>query len=196
MGWRYNAGLFLIVTVVIIWVTSAEVTQGIFTDYKQPFAVTYLGASLMVVYLPIAFIKDWLCNSLRSDSSKNGKPSKTVDRSCAGLGSPLKFNGLQKIEMELQGSLPRKDSETDLSAHEEGRPLVPKHEEEMDPLKHDRELPTKEIAKYGFYIAPIWFVTEVRHYHGCHLLFFFSFTFSRSFQIALVVIFMLYYGKK
>ncbi|XP_052732812.1 uncharacterized vacuolar membrane protein YML018C isoform X2 [Vigna angularis] len=47
MGWRYKAGLFLIATVVVIWVTSAEVTQDIFTDYKQPFAVTYLGASLM-----------------------------------------------------------------------------------------------------------------------------------------------------
>lgn len=47
MSWRYKAGLFLIAAVVIIWVTSAEVTQGIFTDYKQPFAITYLGASLM-----------------------------------------------------------------------------------------------------------------------------------------------------
>ncbi|KAJ6406200.1 hypothetical protein OIU84_009846, partial [Salix udensis] len=27
MGWRYKAGLFLIAAVVIIWVTSAEVTQ-------------------------------------------------------------------------------------------------------------------------------------------------------------------------
>lgn len=27
MGWRYNAGLVLIVYVVLIWVTSAEVTQ-------------------------------------------------------------------------------------------------------------------------------------------------------------------------
>lgn len=27
MGWRYRAGLFLISAVVIIWVTSAEVTQ-------------------------------------------------------------------------------------------------------------------------------------------------------------------------
>ena len=27
MGWRYKAGLFLIGTVVVIWVTSAEVTQ-------------------------------------------------------------------------------------------------------------------------------------------------------------------------
>ena len=29
MGWRYKAGLFLIGAVVIIWVTSAEVTQVI-----------------------------------------------------------------------------------------------------------------------------------------------------------------------
>lgn len=48
MGLRYKAGLFLIGTVVVIWVTSAEVTQDIFADYKQPFAVTYLGASLMI----------------------------------------------------------------------------------------------------------------------------------------------------
>lgn len=27
MGWRYKAGLFLIAAVVVIWVTSAEVTQ-------------------------------------------------------------------------------------------------------------------------------------------------------------------------
>ncbi|GMP89616.1 hypothetical protein CsSME_00041109 [Camellia sinensis var. sinensis] len=65
MGWRYKARLFLIAAVVIIWVTSAEVTQGIFTDYKQPFAVTYLGVSLMVVYLLIAFIKDWICSIIR-----------------------------------------------------------------------------------------------------------------------------------
>ncbi|KAF8407171.1 hypothetical protein HHK36_006297 [Tetracentron sinense] len=157
MGWRYRAGLFLIAAVVVIWVTSAEVTQGIFTDYKQPFAVTYLGASLMVVYLPIAFIKDWLCNSMRSRSSKSGKNAETVDKSSVGLGSPPR---VQKIfEVELQGHLARKDSEVDLSAQEEGRPLVSKRRD-VDTLKQDRELTTKEIATYGFYIAPIWFLTE------------------------------------
>nr|DAD45024.1 TPA_asm: hypothetical protein HUJ06_003254 [Nelumbo nucifera] len=164
MGWRYKAGLMLIAAVVIIWVTSAEVTQGIFTDYKQPFAVTYLGASLMVVYLPIAFIKDWLCSSLRSRSSKKGKHAETVDRSSAGFGSPAKFNGVQKFfEMELQGSLPGKDrldSESDLSAQEEGRPLISKQKEDVDTMKQDKELSTREIAMYGFYIAPIWFITE------------------------------------
>ncbi|KAJ0090704.1 hypothetical protein Patl1_12609 [Pistacia atlantica] len=47
MGWKYNAGLGLIGSVVFIWVTSAEITQRIFAEYRQPFALTYLGVSLM-----------------------------------------------------------------------------------------------------------------------------------------------------
>ncbi|XP_042493899.1 uncharacterized vacuolar membrane protein YML018C-like [Macadamia integrifolia] len=156
MGWRYKAGLFLIAAVVIIWVTSAEVTQGIFTDYKQPFAVTYLGASLMVIYLPVAFIKDWLCLSLRSRSSKGGKNAEIVDKSSADVDSPIKFHGMQIFEMETQ----IKDSEADLSVQDDEQPLVSKHKEDVDMLKHDRELTTREIATYGFYIAPIWFITE------------------------------------
>ncbi|KAJ8526594.1 hypothetical protein K7X08_029071 [Anisodus acutangulus] len=49
---------------VFIWVASAEVTQKIFVEYKQPFAVTYLGISLMAIFLPIAVCKDWLCSLL------------------------------------------------------------------------------------------------------------------------------------
>ncbi|ONI34459.1 hypothetical protein PRUPE_1G483500 [Prunus persica] len=113
MGWRYRAGLFLIATVVVIWVTSAEVTQDIFTDYKQPFAVTYLGASLMVVYIPIAFIKDWLCNLLKRRSSKS-----------------------------------------------EAIPLVSKYKDDLTVPKHDKEVTARQIATYGFYIAPLWFFTE------------------------------------
>ncbi|KAF6158096.1 hypothetical protein GIB67_014890 [Kingdonia uniflora] len=154
MSWRYRAGLFLITAVVIIWVTSAEVTQGIFTDYKQPFAVTYLGASLMVVYLPIAFIKDWVFRSLKRRSSKSSKNCEIDNTTLCGVESPLKFTGLQKIlEVELQGSFARKDSEIDLSAHEEVVPLVSRHKEDMG-------MTTREIATCGFYIAPIWFVTE------------------------------------
>lgn len=161
MGWKYRAGLFLIAAVVVIWVASAEVTQGIFTDYKQPFAVTYLGASLMVVYLPIAFFKDWLCDYLRRRSSKSGKNAENMNESTIGLDSPLKYIGVQKLfETELQGVLTRKDSEADLSAQEEDRLLVIKHKDDADILKQDRELTTREIASYGFYIAPIWFITE------------------------------------
>uniref|UniRef100_A0A1D1Y053 Putative vacuolar membrane protein YML018C n=2 Tax=Anthurium amnicola TaxID=1678845 RepID=A0A1D1Y053_9ARAE len=161
MGWRYKAGLVLIGTVVIIWVTSAEVTQGIFTDYKQPFAVTYLGASLMVVYLPIAFLKDWLCNVFRKCSSKNGKNVEYAEKSSGTLDSPLKYNGTQQmLEMQSQVPLTRKDSELDLSSQEEGMPFIPKHKDSMGMMKGKREFTAREVAMYGLYLAPLWFVTE------------------------------------
>lgn len=152
MGWRYRAGLFLISAVVVIWVTSAEVTQDIFTDYKQPFAVTYLGASLMVVYLPVAFLKDWFCNLLKRRSTKSGKDAETINETSTALNSPMRH---RIFEMELQGTFNKKDSELDLSSCEEGMPMVSK-------LKDDahKEPTTREIATIGFYIAPIWFVTE------------------------------------
>jgi solute carrier family 35 protein F5 len=135
--------------------------QDIFVDYKQPFAVTYLGASLMVVYLPIAFLKDWFCNYLKRRSSKSGKNAESLTEFSAGL------NGGQKnFELELPGILTRKDSEADLSPHAEGRPLVSKHKDDAHMLKQDKELTAREIATYGFYIAPIWFITEVRHFLG------------------------------
>lgn len=137
--------------------------QDIFTDYKQPFAVTYLGASLMVVYLPIAFIKDWFYNFLKHRSSKGGKSAESNDFS-SGFSSPIKFNGGQSFEIENQGTLTRKDSDADLSPHGEGRPLVSRHKDDLIVLKHDKELSAKEIARYGFYIAPIWFITEVGNF--------------------------------
>ncbi|ONI34458.1 hypothetical protein PRUPE_1G483500 [Prunus persica] len=161
MGWRYRAGLFLIATVVVIWVTSAEVTQDIFTDYKQPFAVTYLGASLMVVYIPIAFIKDWLCNLLKRRSSKSGKNAESMNEFSAGFSSPLKHIGGQKdFELEIHGSLTRKDSDADLSPCAEAIPLVSKYKDDLTVPKHDKEVTARQIATYGFYIAPLWFFTE------------------------------------
>ncbi|XP_010437949.1 PREDICTED: uncharacterized vacuolar membrane protein YML018C isoform X1 [Camelina sativa] len=160
MGWRYKAGLFLIGTVVIIWVTSAEVTQDIFTAYKQPFAVTYLGASLMIVYLPIAFLKDWFCRYLDRRSSKTNKvPSLTDGSSSVELGSPLRH---KIIEMGLQGTMTKKDSEEHLSSHEEDeRPLIGgRGKDEVQTLKQGKAITTKQIAMYGLYLAPIWFVTE------------------------------------
>lgn len=152
MGWRYKAGLFLIGTVVVIWVTSAEVTQDIFTAYKQPFAVTYLGASLMIVYLPVAFLKDWLCRYLDRRRS-----SRANDVSSVEVGSPLRH---KVIEMGLQGTITKKDSEEDFSSHEEDvRPLIGRGREETQ--RHGKEIiTTKQIVLYGLYLAPIWFVTE------------------------------------
>ncbi|GAB2275434.1 hypothetical protein Dimus_010191 [Dionaea muscipula] len=153
MSWRYKAGLFLIGAVVVIWVSSAEVTQGIFADYKQPFAVTYLGASMMIVYLPIAFIKDWFYKKLRSCASKSSKNAESVNESSGLLSSPLKHNVL---EVELEANYATKDSGIDLSTG----PLCDDCVEDEHPKKLDRELTSKEIIRYGFYIAPLWFMTE------------------------------------
>ncbi|CAI9092670.1 OLC1v1027981C1 [Oldenlandia corymbosa var. corymbosa] len=157
MGWRYKAGLFLIAAVVVIWVSSAEVTQGIFENYKQPFAVTYLGASLMVIYLPVAFLKDWISSLIRKRSGKSCKSVIGItDDSCAGSASPLK----EVFEMDIKGALTRKDSEADLSDQEEGLPLVARFVDVNKDSKQSKEVSTREIAMYGLYLAPIWFVTE------------------------------------
>lgn len=136
--------------------------QGIFENYKQPFAVTYLGASLMVIYLPLAFLKDWMCSLIRKRSGKSGKNIGMIDNSCAGVDSPLKYNGGQKVfEMDSKGSLNRKHSEVDLSAQEEGKPLVSRSTDGAESAKQEKEVSTREIAMFGFYLAPIWFITEV-----------------------------------
>lgn len=109
----------------------------------------------MVVYLPIAFLKDWLCGVIKRRASKGTKTGEST-----GEFSPLKFAG-GHFELEVQGALTRKDSEVDLSPLAEGKPLVPKHKDDLHGFKQERHLTTKEVARYGFYIAPIWFVTEV-----------------------------------
>lgn len=163
MGWKYKAGLFLIAAVVVIWVTSAEVTQGIFADYKQPFAVTYLGASLLVIYLPIAFLKDWICSYVNRRPTKGDKSVLSSDLSRNGVSSPLKYVGGKVFEIEIHGSLSRKDSDLNLSEdQEEGSPLIVSSMGGGDAthIKQEKPITTRDIARYGFYIAPIWFVTE------------------------------------
>ncbi|XP_020528202.1 uncharacterized vacuolar membrane protein YML018C isoform X2 [Amborella trichopoda] len=97
---------------------------------------------------------------MRKRSAKSKGSVETLDKS-TGIGSPLKLIGADKVfEMEMQSTLTRKDSELDLSAQEEGRPLIAKHKDNLDSLKQSKELTTMEIAKFSFYIAPIWFATE------------------------------------
>ncbi|XP_021678216.2 uncharacterized protein LOC110663261 isoform X1 [Hevea brasiliensis] len=99
MSWRYKAGLFLIAAVVIISVTSEEVSQ--------------------LLHLFSGFL-------------------------------------IEAAELGIE-------SANDLSPQVEGRPLIRRRKDDFNVLKHDKALTRREIATYGFYIAPIWFVTEVMH---------------------------------
>lgn len=156
---KYRAGLVLIVAVVLIWVTSAEVTQGIFANYKQPFAITYLGASLMVIYIPLAFLKDFIYRLLTRHSGSS-RASKVTSKSSFGGTAPLKNGEFQKmLEMESQKTVVINYTDVNLPELEETKPLICGISECGGDVK-EQELSTKQIAIYGLYLCPIWFVTE------------------------------------
>ncbi|KQJ84953.1 uncharacterized transporter C405.03c [Brachypodium distachyon] len=156
---KYRAGLVLIVAVVLIWVTSAEVTQGIFANYKQPFAITYLGASLMVIYIPLAFLKDFIYRLLTRHSGSS-RASKVTSKSSFGGTAPLKNGEFQKmLEMESQKTVVINYTDVNLPELEETKPLICGIGECGGDVK-EQELSTKQIAIYGLYLCPIWFVTE------------------------------------
>ncbi|KAF2313041.1 hypothetical protein GH714_008866 [Hevea brasiliensis] len=119
MAWKYKAGLGLIGTVVFIWVASAEVTQNIFEKYKQPFALTYLGVSLMVVYLPIAFIKDWFCSLFHTYLLKDIYGGSSITSSSTGLDIPLTTNDMYQGP-ETEASCCLVTDKDPLSQREEG----------------------------------------------------------------------------
>ena len=135
--------------------------QDVFEDYRYPFAVTYLGTSLLAFYLPIAFLKDWLVKYLRGRSCNSTEGPKGVDKSSVELNSPVKHDDkLGNFQIEHQAPLP-KECVIDFCTKEEGNPLVSRHEDIMEAPKPDKMLSAKEIAAFGFFMAPIWFATEV-----------------------------------
>ncbi|KAH7841754.1 hypothetical protein Vadar_033942 [Vaccinium darrowii] len=157
MGWRYKAGLVLIGTVVFIWVASAEVTQRIFEQYKQPFALTYLGISLMVIYLPVAIVKDWICILMDKKLLKNIYNESPFLSSSVGLNIPLRINDMHHVPEEDFNSF----TDVDTNQVEEGQPLTYKNgEDESHVLLENSELSSWENAKWSLYLAPLWFVTE------------------------------------
>ncbi|KAE9464385.1 hypothetical protein C3L33_03724, partial [Rhododendron williamsianum] len=166
MGWRYKTGLFLILTVVITWVTCAEVTQlqsfylvyiglqGIFEDYEHPFALAYLGTSLLVLFLPIAFIKDGLFHLFRRQSHSGDKIAQITNMPSGRVESPVKVDGVPELDCKGSG----KEDGTELKSQEEGIAI---DIDDVDKLKRDKSaLNNKEMARLGFLIAPVWFITE------------------------------------
>ncbi|KAK6273238.1 hypothetical protein POUND7_010321 [Theobroma cacao] len=134
--------------------------QGVFEDYRHPFAVTYLGTSLLALYLPIAFFKDWLVKHLRGRSCNSTKGPKGVDKSSVELNSPVKPDDNHgNFQIEHQLSVPDQ-CVLDLCIKEEGNPLVSRHKDILEEPKRVRMLSAKEIAAFGFCMGPIWFATE------------------------------------
>ena len=135
--------------------------QEIFTNYKQPFAITYLGASLMVIYIPLAFLKDFIYKLLRRHSGSS-KASKVASKSSFGGSAPLKNGEFQKVlEMESQKTVVIDFTDVNLPVLEETKPFICGIGEFDGDVLKEQQLSVKEIAIYGLYLCPIWFVTEV-----------------------------------
>ncbi|XP_022732011.1 uncharacterized transporter C405.03c-like isoform X2 [Durio zibethinus] len=143
----------------VFMLVSLSLTMGVFEDYRHPFAVSYLGTSLLSLYLPIAFFKDWLVKHLRGRSC-NAKGPKGVSKSSVELNSPVKHDNKHgNFQVEHQAPLP-KDCVIDFCIKEEGSPVVSRRKDIMEAPKQERILSAKEIAAFGFCMAPIWFATE------------------------------------
>ncbi|KAK7377131.1 hypothetical protein VNO80_02551 [Phaseolus coccineus] len=147
MGWRYHAGLGLIGAFVLIWVSCAEITQRIFEEYKQPFALTYFGVSVMSIYFPISVFKKWICRLLNILFRKIHEDYISVRTD--GI--------LQRPETDLKSSL---IDDNDIREREEGTPLVKKEKDETPLLAQSNESSSWKIAKCGLYLTPIWFAQE------------------------------------
>ncbi|CAJ1972389.1 unnamed protein product [Sphenostylis stenocarpa] len=147
MGWRYHAGLGLIGAFVLIWVSSAEITQRIFEEYKQPFALTYFGVSVVMIYFPISVIKEWIYSLLN-----------ILFRKIYEDYTSVRTDGiLQRPETDLKNSL---ITDNEIREMEEGMPLVKKEKDEPPLLADCYESSSWKIAKCGLYLTPIWFAQE------------------------------------
>ncbi|KAI4316418.1 hypothetical protein L6164_024399 [Bauhinia variegata] len=151
MGWRYQVGLGFIGLFVFVWVASAEITQRIFEEYKQPFALTYLGVSLMVVYLPVSVFKVWICSLLKNLYRELHKDT--------GLNIPLGISeNYQTPGTDLRSCL---ITDKNISEREEGKPLLIKIDEDKSGLlEQNNEFSSWKIAKCSLYLTPIWFSSE------------------------------------
>jgi solute carrier family 35 protein F5 len=169
MGWKYRIGLLLIGAVVVIWVASAEVTQSIFEAYKHPFVLTYLGASLLVIYLPVSYLKDFLCGYIKRRTQQRiiithskDNSSSSVHLETFGLklssvlpGSPLRSHGVQKHSNTDLEMLIHKQDFGMIDAAEAGNGL----RESLD-KGGASTLTLWDVAKISLVMAPLWLLTE------------------------------------
>lgn len=115
----------------------------------------------MVIYLPLSFLKDFVYNLMRSHSGSSSA-SKMACKSSFGGSAPLKNGEIQKmLEMESQKTIVINYSDVEIPIIQETKPLICGITEINDAVSKKQELSTKEIATYGLYLCPLWFVTEV-----------------------------------
>ncbi|GAV80071.1 LOW QUALITY PROTEIN: EamA domain-containing protein, partial [Cephalotus follicularis] len=164
-GWGGKVALIFPWTISYI---QLALSQIIFEKYKQPFAVTYLGVSLMVVYLPIAFLKDWICSTLDVNMFKSLYNDSSVISTSVGFDMPLKSSECSYCpETDLRSLL---ISDKDLSEREDGLPMITEVEEDEPPLLEQNQILMWRVPKCSLYLSPLWFMSEFHYFIIMHYL--------------------------
>lgn len=136
--------------------------QRIFEEYEQPFAITYVGVSLLVIFLPISVCKDWICGAVNKYSNKKLHDRNLFLEPSTGLYVPLRMNEVNPNSPQAFTIYPLTDMDG-LNAAEEGNNTFTSDEfEDGFPMLENSHDPTSlEIIKYSLCLAPVWFITEV-----------------------------------
>lgn len=111
----------------------------------------------MVIYLPLAALKDWICSLLSAHLYKDIGNDSNVMSTSSGLDIPLRSNEMLHGQEPGSGLV----TDEDLSEREEGWPLIAKNEEDAQLLDQSSERWSWDIARCSLYLTPIWFATEV-----------------------------------
>jgi solute carrier family 35 protein F5 len=162
-----------------------DTLQSIFEAYKHPFVLTWLGASLLVVYLPVSVLKDYICDYYESSHKVKSRNSSAHGIKLSSLpGSPIQQNGVLKASSlpgsPLRSSGVHKNSDDDLeklvlmkevnsqTSDSDSHPFLPKPSSFTN-LKDTIVLTTWEIAKISMIMAPLWLLTEVSNLRNLNL---------------------------
>lgn len=162
-----------------------DTSQSIFEAYKHPFVLTYLGASLLVIYLPVSYLKDYIYeyyqNKLKSKtrnpnahgiklSPLEGSPMRQngVYKASSLPGSPLRSNGVHtNSDVDLEKMVLEKEINS-LTTDVESHPFLHKSSS-LEDLKNSVMFTTWEIARIGMIMAPMWLLTEVGNVRNFNL---------------------------
>ncbi|KGN55414.1 hypothetical protein Csa_012018 [Cucumis sativus] len=108
----------------------------------------------MVIYLPVAVLKDLVCSLLNPHSLLDNNYDSIISTSI-GIDGPLRFNEIHyNLDESMGHCLIINDKDLSTTEREEGQPLIPNFE------SSHHKVSTWEIIKCSLYLTPLWFTTE------------------------------------
>jgi solute carrier family 35 protein F5 len=185
---RFGFGLLLVLLVVVIWVSSSALIQFVFkdTNFNRPFFLTYFSTSLFTVYLLGFVCLPWRWNGTHRGPLLDGKAPVRLD-----AAARTRADADDATQTELVSTCGPDDSEAvrTMAVVPENLPLLSMREsasgDDVKARSADRDgdddddddgsgsggqpapepssdpLTTKQVVRFAFFFAPLWFVANL-----------------------------------